>query len=283
MKNAEQYIKNALSSIESQNYENIEVLIIDDASNDSSKQCIEKFCETNPKIAGKIKVFETKEGHRGPGAGRNVGLDKATGDYILFLDADDELNEEALNNISRTISLNPEADIFSLGYQLVRKDFNDKQTNILKLNSGSLQESRFFQVGANTAGQIWNVCARRTLYETPKKLRFKENCIFEDLPTKVELFTRTKKKIKSVPHITHTQYSRPVKSITGTLQFKDMKRLINSNLEIANIRPQVELKDKMYINARMALMPAILGWLVKKSINNKIDLYRMSKLEEKER
>lgn len=62
-----------------------------------------------------------------------------------------------------------------------------------------------------------------------------------------------------------------------------MKRLINSNLEIANIRPQVELKDKMYINARMAMMPAILGWLVKKSINNKIDLYRMSKLEEKER
>lgn len=283
MKNAEQYIKNALSSIESQNYENIEVLIIDDASNDSSKQCIEKFCETNPKIAEKIKVFETKEWHRGPGAGRNVGLDKATGDYILFLDADDELNEEALNNISRTISLNPEADIFSLGYQLVRKDFNDKQTNILKLNSGSLQESRFFQVGANTAGQIWNVCARRTLYETPKKLRFKENCIFEDLPAKVELFTRTKKKIKSVPHITHTQYSRPVKSITGTLQFKDMKRLINSNIEIANIRPQVELKDKMYINARMAMMPAILGWLVKKSINNKIDLYRMSKLEEKER
>ena len=68
----------------------------------------------------------------------------------------------------------------------------------MRLNAGKMQESRFFQIGANTAGQIWNVCARRTLFQTPKKLRFKENCIFEDLPTKVELFTRTKRKIKTL-------------------------------------------------------------------------------------
>lgn len=283
MRNAKQYIEKTLSSIKSQNYENIEILIIDDDSSDSSKQCVEEFCKKNSDISDKIKILETEEGHRGPGAGRNVGLDKATGDYILFLDADDELNEEALNNISRTISLNPETDIFSLGYQLTRMDFNEKPVSTMNLNSGKLQESRFFQVGANTAGQIWNVCARRSLYEEPKKIRFKENCKFEDLPTKVELFTRTKKKIKSVPHTTHTQYSRPVKSVTGTLQFKDMKRLIDANLEIANIRPEVESKDRMYINARMVMMPAILGWLVQKCIHNKIDLHRMSKLEEKER
>lgn len=283
MKNAEQYISKALMSIKSQNYENMEILIIDDNSTDFSRQCVEKFCKNNYDIANKIKILHTQEGHSGPGAGRNVGLDNATGDYILFLDADDELNEEALNNISRTISLNPEADIFSLGNQLTRLDFNEKQVSTMKLNAGKMQESRFFQVGANTAGQIWNVCARRSLYEKPKKLRFKENCKFEDLPTKVELFTRTKKKIKSVPHITHTQYSRPAKSITGTLQFKDIKRLIDANLEIANIRPEVESKDRMYINTRMVMMPAILGWLVQKCIHNKIDLHRMSKLEEKER
>ena len=279
MQNAENDIKKALSSIKNQTYENIEILVIDDHSTDSSKQSVEEFCKNNPEIADKIKLLATEEGHRGPGAGRNVGLGNATGDYILFLDADDELNEGALENISRTIALNPEADIFSLGYQLTSFGFDEKQVNTIKLNSGRLQESRFFQVGANTAGQIWNVCARRSLYETPKKLRFKENCIFEDLPTKVELFTRTKKKIKSVPHITHTRYSRPGKSITGTLNFKDMKRLIDANVEIANIRPEVELKDKMYINARMVMMPAILGWFVQRCIHNKIDSHKMKKQE----
>lgn len=283
MKNAENDIKEALASIKNQKYENIEILVIDDNSTDSSRQSVEKFREENPKIADKIKLLSTEEGHRGPGAARNVGLEEATGDYILFLDADDQLNKGALNNISRTISLNPEADIFSLGYQLTSLGFNGEEVSTLKLNAGALQESRFFQVGANTAGQIWNVCARRSLFETPKKLRFKENCIFEDLPTKVELFTRTKKKIKSVRHITHTQYSRPAKSITGTIKFRDIKRLIEANVEIANIRPEVAFRDKMYINARMVMMPVILGWFVQKCIQNRINFYKMSKKVEKER
>ena len=283
MKNAERYINKALESIKTQNYPEVEILIVDDASTDGSKHCVENFCRENLEIGSKIKVFDTTEGHRGPGAGRNIGLDNANGDYILFLDADDILNENALKNISRTISLNPEADIFSLGYQLTRLGFNEERISTMKLNSGKIQESRFFQVGANTAGQIWNVCARRSLYEKPKKLRFKENCKFEDLPTKVELFTRTKKKIKSVSHLTHTQFSRPVKSITGTLNIGDMKRLIDANLEIANIRPEVDSRDKMYINARMIMMPIVLGWLIQKCIHNKIDMHRMKNMEEKDR
>ena len=283
MRNAEQYIEHTLSSIKSQNYDNLEILIIDDNSSDCSRQKIDKFCKDNPDFANKTKVLNTQDGHRGPGAGRNVGLNNATGDYILFLDADDELNPEALNNISRTISLNPQVDIFSLGYQLTRLDFNEKQVGTMKRAAGKMQESKFFQIGADTAGQIWNVCARRSLYEKPKKLRFKENCKFEDLPTKVELFTRTKRKVKAVPYMTHTQYSRPVKSVTGTLRIKDMKRLIGANLEIANLKPNVGIKYKIYINTRMAIMPVMLGWLIQKGIHNKIDLCRMAKFEEKER
>ena len=282
MKDAENEIKTALLSIKKQKYENAEILIIDDHSTDFSKKRVEDFCKENPEIADRIRLLATGNDNNGPGAGRNVGLDKATGDYILFLDADDELREDALESISRTISLNPEADIFVLGYQLTNLGFNGERVSSLTLNSGKLQESRFFQVGANTAGQIWNVCARRSLYEKPKKLRFKENCIFEDLPTKVELFTRTKKKIKSVPSITHEQYSRPVKSVTGTLKFKDMKRLIDANVEIANIIPEVEQKDKMYIATRMVMMPAILGWFIQKCIHNKINIYKMSKQDKKE-
>lgn len=134
MKNAEQYIKKALDSIKLQNYPKVEIIIVDDASTDNSKHCVENFCKENLELGSKIKMYNTAEEHRGPGAGRNIGLDNATGDYILFLDADDILNEGALKNISRTISLNPEADIFSLGYQLTRLGFNEENIGTMKFN-----------------------------------------------------------------------------------------------------------------------------------------------------
>lgn len=280
MKNAEQYINETLESIRKQNYKNVEIIIIDDNSSDMSKNKVQKYKEQHPEMV--IKLLNTTQSHNGPGGARNVGLDNATGSYVLFIDADDKLNEGALDNISKSIALNPEADLFTLGYQLTRLDVDDNKVKNMKLNAGKMQESRFFQIGANISGSIWNICARRKLFESGKKLRFKENCKFEDLPTKVELFTRTQKRIKSVPHITHTQFSRPGNSITGTLKFKDMKRLIDTNIEIANLRPQVDSKDKMYINVRMFMMPVVLGWLVQKCIHNKIDVIKIKNRNHKD-
>lgn len=48
-----------------------------------------------------------------------------------------------------------------------------------------------------------------------------------------------------------------------TMKFKDMKRLIDANLEIANIRTEVDSKDKMYINTRIVMLPVVLSWLYK--------------------
>lgn len=274
MKNAEEYILTALTSISNQNYDDIEILVIDDNSRttDASKTIVTNFQKQHPNLT--IKSFETSENKRGAGGARNVGLDHATGKYILFLDADDILNEGALASIEKSTLENPTTDIFILGYQMTRLNTNEKPLNTMKFKAGKLQESRFYQIGVNTAGTIWNTCTKNSLYNSHNKIRFKENCIFEDLPTKVQLFTRTKRKLKSVPCMTHTQFSRLCKSITGNLTFKDMGRLISANKEIANLKPSVDKKDKMYINVRMALVPAILSWFISKSIHNKIDRLR---------
>lgn len=281
MRNARKYIEKALESVGNQEYENVEIIVIDDNSDDTSRQKVQEYQEKHPEM--RIKLLDTVEGHRGPGGARNVGIDNATGSYILFLDSDDKLNEGALDSISKSIALNPDVDIFTLGYQLTRLGIDDKQISNIKLNAGKMQESPFYQIGANTAGSIWNLCTRKSLFKSSKNLRFAENCKFEDFPTKVGLFTQTKRRIKSVPHITHTQFSRPGTSITGTLEFKDMKRLIDGYFEVANLRPEVSLRDKMYINARMVMMPAILAWLFQKCIHNKIDLARIKRYEDSER
>lgn len=275
-KNSEEYIFNTLNSISNQSYQNFELLIIDDNSSqeDKSKVIIEDWKKQHNYID--TKLFQTEENSRGPGGARNIGLDNAKGQYIVFLDSDDELKPDALINIENAIQNNPNTDIFVLGYQLTRLDKNENKVCSISGKPGKLEESRFYQIGVNTAGQIWNTCIKKTLFDSrngKSQIRFKSNCIFEDLPTKIQLFTRTKQDIKSVRHITHTQYSRPCKSLTGTLKLKDMTRLIDANKEIANLKNEVDSqKDKMYINIRMALVPVVLSWFVSKCIRNKIDM-----------
>lgn len=278
VKNAEQYILSALNSIANQNYDNIEILIIDDNSTDNSKAIVENFKRQHPTI--EISTFKTTDGKRGPGAARNVGLDNARGKYILFLDADDVLNEGALESIDKAVLDNPDSDIFVLGYQMTRLNSKEEKINTINLPAGKIQESRLYQIGVNTAGSIWNNCIKNSIFNGKNKIRFKENCIFEDLPTKIQLFTMTKRNIKSVTHMTHTQYVRPCKSVTGNVSFRDMKRLIDANKEVANLKPNVDKKDKMYINIRMAMVPALLAWFTNKCIQNKIDRIRSRKRED---
>ena len=76
--NKEDYVEETLNSIFNQTYKNYEVIVIDDASSDNSIEKIKKF---------DVRLFQTNR--KLAGGARTVGLDNATGDYILFLDSDD--------------------------------------------------------------------------------------------------------------------------------------------------------------------------------------------------
>lgn len=288
MKNADKYIRNALDSIANQQFDNIQVIVIDDNSDstDISRYLVHSWINHHPNI--NLQLFQTKKEQGGPGGARNIGLDNANGKYILFLDADDTLNENALHSIKKAIDENQNTDIFVLGYQLTRRDCYENDKKTYSFSAGKIQKSRLFQIGANTAGTIWNTCIKRELFgekDDKYKIRFKPNCKFEDLPTKVNLFVRNKKKIKSISAITHTQYSRPNTSITGTLLLKDMRRLSEAHYEISNIKetePNINSRDKIYIDARKISFIGVSSWLIQKAFRNNIDRKRQQKKAEKQ-
>lgn len=288
MKNADRYIIGALDSIANQQFNDIQVLVIDDNSDstDISRYLVNSWKNQHPDV--NVQLFQTSKEEGGVGGARNVGLDNAIGKYILFLDSDDKLNENALYSIKKAVDESPNTDIFVLGYQLTRRDFKEKDKRTLNLPAGKTQESRLFQIGANTAGTIWNTCIKRTLFgekDDKYKIRFKPNCKFEDLPTKVNLFVRNKKRIKSISTMTHTQYSRPNTSLTGTLKLKDLRRLADAHIEIANIKdkePNINLKDKIYINIRKISFIAVSSWLIQKAIRNNLDRRKKQKEIEKQ-
>lgn len=88
-------IRRTLASILAQTYAGSEVILIDDGSNDDIANVV---AEHGPLFAaaGGVLVFASNAGNKGPSVARNLGWDKATGDYVAFLDSDDEWHPQKL-------------------------------------------------------------------------------------------------------------------------------------------------------------------------------------------
>ncbi|RKS96901.1 glycosyltransferase family 2 protein [Chryseobacterium defluvii] len=86
--NVENYLAKCLDSLVSQTLQEIEILVIDDGSKDNSGHIIQEYAQKYP---GKIKAYQKENG--GLSDARNFGIDRATGDYIGFVDSDDYVTE----------------------------------------------------------------------------------------------------------------------------------------------------------------------------------------------
>ena len=86
--NVKDYLDRCLRSAVGQTYKQIEIILVDDGSNDGSAQ----MCELWAIVDGRIKVIHKE--NEGLGHARNTGLENATGKYICFLDSDDYFREE---------------------------------------------------------------------------------------------------------------------------------------------------------------------------------------------
>lgn len=104
--NAQKYIRGCIESVLSQDYPNFEILLIDDGATDASGA----ICDELSYNDDRIKVFHKKNG--GSSSARNLGLMKAKGEWITFLDADDKLTNDALSSL---LSLTTENIDFVIG------------------------------------------------------------------------------------------------------------------------------------------------------------------------
>lgn len=102
--NDEKYLAQCLDSVLRQTYSNIEIILVDDGSTDSTPELCEKYRE---KYAN-IRILHKKNG--GVGSSRNAGLEMATGEYILFVDHDDLLSETHIEELYKLLKKN-DADI----------------------------------------------------------------------------------------------------------------------------------------------------------------------------
>ena len=123
--NAEKTIERAILSIINQTYNNIELILINDGSTDETESIIKKYIEKEKKIDIRYYFQENS----GPSIAKNLGIDMAIGEYILFVDSDDTISE---NYIESLVINQKEGTLIGASYKIIegikRKNKNVKIT-----------------------------------------------------------------------------------------------------------------------------------------------------------
>ena len=109
--NTEQYLPRCLNSILSQSFIDFELLLVDDGSIDGSGSICDKYAAKD----NRVRVFHKENG--GVSSARNLGLDEAKGEWICFVDSDDEMLPNGLQTLANGIC--DEVDIVMGGYEEV--------------------------------------------------------------------------------------------------------------------------------------------------------------------
>lgn len=153
VKNNEECIKNTLLSVKDQSSPEWECIIIDDNSTDNSYKTIEKFIEGDSRF--KIKLNNRTGGN----ACRNIGIKYATKPFVMFLDADDILKPECIQNRQNFLLKHPNIDfivsqteVLSLDDSSLRGLFKPKENNIESLLLDFINHN----IRWNTTGPTWN-------------------------------------------------------------------------------------------------------------------------------
>ncbi|PSV98840.1 hypothetical protein C9I88_04000 [Photobacterium iliopiscarium] len=107
------YIRNTIHSILLQDYQDFEIIIVDDGSTDNSK---DEVLSINDR---RIRYFH--KNNEGVSSARNYGIEKAQGEYIAFLDADDSYEKEFLSKIFKLACKYPSIDALTSGFYRVKK------------------------------------------------------------------------------------------------------------------------------------------------------------------
>ena len=160
--NVENYLDFCLSSIVNQSYKNLEIVLVDDGSQDKSPE----ICDMYAKKDERIKVIHKKNG--GVSDARNSGVETASGEFITFVDSDDYVCQDYVKILLESVN-EAEADISSVGFEVV---FTDTDRSILTCTLGqrnilsgkeALQKTIHFQMGHSVCGKLFRTSLIREL------------------------------------------------------------------------------------------------------------------------
>lgn len=155
--NIKTLLPRCVASLQAQTWQDFEVWLVDDGSTDGSGELCDEYAVKD----ARIHALHKENG--GQGSARDLGLDHARGEYICYVDSDDEVLPDLLENALRT-AREADADVVVYGYY---KQFLDKDGSALRRSGPNLPALS----GVYTYGEFWQDF-RKAKYESVPWVRF---------------------------------------------------------------------------------------------------------------
>lgn len=178
--NVQEYLRKCLDSLVNQTFNNYEILVINDGSPDNSDLIIEEYAKKYPDL---IKSLKKENG--GQASARNLGLSRANGEYILFVDSDDWVDKTIVEKLYNR-AINTNSDIVICNAYSVQ---NDKILPYQLFGNYSKDLKKNYIVSCE--GACWGQLIKRSII-VDNNLYFLEHHFYEDIAVipSLCLFTR---------------------------------------------------------------------------------------------
>ncbi len=250
--NVEKYISKCLESVVNQTYKNFEAIIINDGTLDNSQEIIDKFVKLYPNI---FKSFIKKNG--GLSDARNFGIKYAKGEYLVFLDSDDFIDSNYLEELNKAINENEKVDLIRVSIKSNDSSYNmlSKEKFDYKVISGQeafiyLREKRI------CIETVCSYCVRLDFWKK-NDFKFSKGKYHEDFGIMLIVLLKAKKVviintlcynyiIRENSIMTDKDYKKKIKRVYDKLEYYDniLKEIDN----IKNISKKAKNICKEYIS-----------------------------------
>lgn len=189
----ERYLEKCVQSIIRQSYKNLEIILIDDGSEDGCPE----LCDHYQQLDSRIKVIHKSNG--GLSSARNAGLDIAEGDYITFVDSDDYIDEKLLENLMFNLQTYDSdiavcfwQDVWEQGETKERAWQGPENAQIESMDQVQAMKKMLYQRGCDSCA--WGKLFKRELFQA---IRFPEQKIYEDIAVMYYVFGLAEKVVFS--------------------------------------------------------------------------------------
>lgn len=234
--NAEKYLRECLDSAVGQTHRNIEIIVVDDGSTDSTAEIVGEY------VAVDSRVKLIRQANVGVSASRNAAMSRAEGEWIAFLDSDDVLRPDCISTLLDVAASEDSKLVYGDwrgGTDCSAADFEIDKRSTVSIDAIEVIEQALYQT-SSIVPSPWGKLYHQDLFDD---IRFDESLIYEDL----DIFYKLADKAGRIA-VTNAPiyfYRKNPDGLTGTFQ--------PSRLDVLDVTRRIE----EYISVRYpALLPA---------------------------